>query len=95
MLRHGMLFGTLTNERKHRVVKAETRSRMNLTSWDLGALEEVTVEQLREQSRHFVRPGRGNLFQLIVNALFHPISANYHGSHQAASMLYMVKTYVK
>jgi hypothetical protein len=55
--RFEVLFGTLINERKHRVVKRETRNRSNQTRWDLGSLEEITVNQLREQQRGFFKSG--------------------------------------
>ena len=54
---HGVLVGTFTHERKHRVVKRNTRDRMNLTKWDLGSLEEITVHQLKELGRTFIRSG--------------------------------------
>ena len=53
----GVLIGTLTMERKHRVVRRCTRDRRNPTKWNLGSLEEVTVNQLREQARQFIKSG--------------------------------------
>ena len=55
--RWGMLVGTLVCERKHRVIKRYTKGRLNLTEWDRGSIEEVTVHQLWEQSRAFLRSG--------------------------------------
>ena len=49
--RVGTLLGTLTNERRHRVVKRYTRDRRNLTRWELGALEEVTCHALWELTK--------------------------------------------
>jgi hypothetical protein len=54
----GTLLGTLCNERKHRVVKRHTRNRDNLKKWDLGSLEEVTCNQIRELRRSFISTGQ-------------------------------------
>jgi len=53
----GVLVGTLTHERKHRVIKRNTRNRDNLRNWNLGSLEEVTVHQLSELGRQFLHTG--------------------------------------
>jgi len=59
MLRQfGTLLGTLCNERKHRVIKRHTRNRLNLKKWDLGSLEEVTCNQIRELKRGFINTGQ-------------------------------------
>ena len=58
LARFGVLLGTLCNERKHRVIKRHTRARLNLTSWSLGSLEEVTCNQIRELKRNFVKTGQ-------------------------------------
>ena len=44
----GVLVGTLTHERKHRVIKRNTRNRDNLRNWNLGS-----VHQLFELGRQF------------------------------------------
>jgi hypothetical protein len=54
----GTLLGTLCNERKHRVIKRHTRARLNLKHWDLGSLEEVTCNQIRELKRNFIKTGQ-------------------------------------
>ena len=46
--RFGFLLSTMTQERKHRIVKRYTRDRKNLVSWSLGAIEEVTCHQCWE-----------------------------------------------
>jgi len=56
--RFGTLLGTLTNERKHRVVKRFSRGRMNLRGWELGTVEDVTCQQLFETSRPFMQSGQ-------------------------------------
>jgi len=58
LLRFGTLLGTLTHERKHRVVKRISRARMNLTSWELGTVEDITCQQLFETSRPFMKSGQ-------------------------------------
>lgn len=51
--RFGFLLSTMTQERKHRIVKRYTRDRRNLTSWSLGAIEEVTCHQCWELTLPF------------------------------------------
>ena len=60
LARHGTLVGTLTNERRHRVVKRYTRDRRCLLRWELGALEEMTCHSRWELSEPFLRSGHVN-----------------------------------
>jgi hypothetical protein len=53
LLWFGFLLSTMTQERKHRIVKRYTRDRKNLTSWSLGAIEEVTCHQCWELTLPF------------------------------------------
>ena len=48
LARHGDLPSTLTNERRHKVVKRYTRDRLCGQNWELGSLEEVVCQQLHE-----------------------------------------------
>ena len=55
--RHGCLLSTLVNERRHKVVKKFTRDRQSLTRWELGALEEVVMQQMHEASEDWYTKG--------------------------------------
>ena len=71
------MLGTLCNERKHRVIKRHTRNRLNLMHRDLGSLEEVTCNQIRELKRSFVK--NGQLMQSQVrNAEGHTLLLSEH-----------------
>ena len=50
LARHGDLVSTLTNERRHKVVKRYTRDRLCGKKWELGSLEEVVCQQIHECS---------------------------------------------
>ena len=68
--RFGFLLATFVHERKHRLVTRYTRNRMNLKSWDLGAIEDITCHQLWELRQPFflvyrqARPKRKLLWTL-------------------------------
>jgi hypothetical protein len=65
------------NARKHRAIKRHTRHRLNLKHWDLGSLEEVTCNQIRELKRSFVKTGQ--LMQSQVrNAEDHKLLQSEH-----------------
>ena len=49
----GTLLSTLTNERRHRVVRRYTQGRMNLQRWAVSSLEDVTVHQMWELKHPF------------------------------------------
>ena len=51
--RFGLLLTTLTQERKHRLVKKYTRFRCNLKSFELSTLEDITAHQHWELSMPF------------------------------------------
>jgi hypothetical protein len=51
--RFGFLLATFTHERKHRLVTRYTRDRKNLSSWDLGAIEDITCHQMWELKQEF------------------------------------------
>ena len=51
--RFGFLLATFTHERKHRLVTRYTRDRKNLSSWDLGAIEDNTCHQMWELKQDF------------------------------------------
>ena len=55
--RVGTLLGTLTNERRHRVVKRYTKDRRCLKRWELGSLEEMTGHALSELTQPILRAG--------------------------------------
>ena len=55
--RIGTLIGTLTNERRHRVVKRYTKDRRCLKRWELGSLEEITGHALWELTQPILRAG--------------------------------------
>jgi len=51
--RFGFLLATFTHERKHRLVTRYTRDRKNLSTWDLGAIEDITCHQMWELKQDF------------------------------------------
>lgn len=51
--RHGVILTTLTQERKHKMVRRYTVNRKNLRSWELGTMEEITCHALRDLHRVF------------------------------------------
>ena len=55
--RHGCLLSTLVNERRHKVVKKFTRDRQSLTRWELGALEEIVMQQMHEATEDWYSKG--------------------------------------
>lgn len=57
LLRHGTLLSTHTHERRHRLVKRQTRDRKILESFDLGAIEEITCHQIFELENPFLKFG--------------------------------------
>ena len=57
LIKHKALVACLTNERRHRVPKRYAMNRVNLHSWELGVLEEVTVHQLWELETGFIKTG--------------------------------------
>ena len=56
--RIGTLLGTLTNERRHRVVKRYTKDRRCLKRWELGSLEEITCHAVWELTQPILRAGQ-------------------------------------
>ena len=53
LLRFGTLIGTLTNERKHRMVKRFAGNRANLARWELGAVEDLSCQEAHAISKPF------------------------------------------
>ena len=48
--RHGTLFSTLVNERRHKVVKTYTKDRRSKINWERGSLEEIISRQMHEST---------------------------------------------
>ena len=70
MLRiHGYLQSCIVHERKHRVTKRFTRDRKNLTSWNIGSVEEVTCYALYETSTPFAVTGSSRRCKPSIHAL--------------------------
>jgi hypothetical protein len=86
--RHGTLVSTLTNERRHRVVKRSTRPRRNLQSFDIGVVEDITTHQLWEMEEGFLsgcttaKPSRRQ--QLALHELFPHAPADSFTLHSRA-----------
>ena len=86
----GCLLSTLVNERRHKVVKKFTRDRQSLLRWELGALEEVVMQQLHEAGEDWYSAGITNahaprgivlstLLQLFPSATDFSVSNNAKG----------------
>ena len=55
------VFGTLvacfTHERKHRAIKKYSLARLNTTSYELGCMEDITLEQLKDMQHEWYHHG--------------------------------------
>ena len=50
---HGFLLSCFCHERKHRLVKRFAKHRANTTSFEIGTLEDVTIQQLHDVARRW------------------------------------------
>ena len=50
----GMLLATLTQERKHRLIRRYAQRRSNLTSWETGVVEDITCHALMDLKKKFM-----------------------------------------
>jgi len=58
--RFGMLLSCLVMERLHRLLKRFTLNRRNLTSYEIGCIEDVTVNQMRDRKVEWMLDGLVN-----------------------------------
>ena len=59
MLEHfGFLLATMTNERRHRLVKRYTRPRSGTQTWEFGVVCDITSHQMWEIKEQFLTSGR-------------------------------------
>ena len=53
----GLILSTFTHERKHKILRRAVQNRRNTTSYELSALEEITLGQLDALSQPFLKHG--------------------------------------